>query len=278
MDTLSKVSFPIDRSLVGVAGGRTKVSVALRPLACTLAGRPAVEFIAFAALFVFARLLQQETVQARVVVGAGLQVNSPVAARFAGGATLTAALGTLRIGAVSDDAEIDLTILERTSNFAGRGNVLTDICGPEDLQLWLDFDAANLAPLSASDFLEKIGLVLDHLGAKPDTRCSELVLLTPAARGLIPDLAQEILVHDYEFIPSVFFRVAAQYAEYPAIANDTKTYTYAELSLTVSHLANRLVARRLGNRGNRGDLRVQQLRCARQLACRARRRRRGRYA
>ena len=116
MDTLSKVSFPIDRSLVGGASGRTRVSVALPPLACTLAARPAVEYIAFAALFVFARLLQQETVQARVVVDAGLQVNSPVAARFAADATLTAALATVRVGAVTDGAEIDLTILERTSD------------------------------------------------------------------------------------------------------------------------------------------------------------------
>ena len=133
--------------------------------------------------FVFARLLQQETVQARVVVGAGLQVNSPVAARFAADATLTAALATVRVGAVPDGAEIDLTILERTSEPAGSGNVLTYMCGSEDLQLWLDFDAADLAPLSASDFLEKIGLVLDRLGAEPDMRCSKLVLLTRAARG-----------------------------------------------------------------------------------------------
>ncbi len=76
----------------------------------------------------------------------------------------------------------------------------------------------------------------------PDTRCSDLVLLTAAARTLIPDLAQEIPSCNHEFIPSVFFRVAAQHAEQPAIANDIITYTYAELSRTVSHLANRLVA------------------------------------
>ncbi len=190
----------------------------------------------------FARLLQQETVQARVVVDADLQVNSPVAARFAADATLTAALATVRVGAVTDGAEIDLTILERTSEPAGSGNVLTYMCGSEDLQLWLDFDAADLAPLSASDFLGKIGLVLDRLGAEPDMRCSKLVLLTRAARGLIPDLAREIPICDYEFIPSVFFRVAAQYSEHPAIANDSITYTYAELSRAVSHLANQLVA------------------------------------
>ena len=120
--------------------------------------------------------------------------------------------------------------------------MLTYMCGSEDLQLWLDFDAADLAPLSASDFLEKIGLVLDRLGAEPDMRCSKLVLLTRAARGLIPDLAREIPICDYEFIPSVFFRVAAQYSEHPAIANDSITYTYAELSRAVSHLANQLVA------------------------------------
>jgi amino acid adenylation domain-containing protein len=237
-----RVSFPTDRSLVGLPAGRTTVSVALGPLACTLAGRPAVELIAFAALFVFARLLQQEAVQARLVADAGVQADSPVAARFAADATLAAALATTRIGTDTEGAEIDLTILEQAGDSAGSGNVLTFVCGAEDLQLSLDFDAANLAPLSACDFLEKIGLVLDRLGAAPDTRCSELVLLTPAARTLIPDLAREIPICAYEFIPSVFFRVAAQYPEYPAIANDTKTYTYAELSLTVSHLANRLVA------------------------------------
>ena len=242
MDKFSKVSFPTDRSLVGVAGGRTTVSVALGPLTCTTAGRPVVELIAFAALFVFARLLQQETVQARVVVDAGGQADSPVAAHFAADATLAAALATVRIGTDADGAEIDLTILERTGDFACGGNVLTYVCDAEDLQLSLDFDAAELAPLSASDFLEKIGLVLERLGAEPDTRCSDLVLLTPAARTLIPDLAQEIPSCIHEFIPSVFFRVAAEHAEHPAIANDTITYTYAELSRTVSHLANRLVA------------------------------------
>ena len=242
MDILSKVSFPTDRSLVGVAGGRTKLSVALGPPTCTWAERPAVELVAFAALFVFARLLQQETVQARVVVDGGVRADSQVAARFAADATLATALATTRIGTGADGAEIDLTILERTGDFACCGNVLTYVWDAEDLRLSLDFDPANLAPLSASDFLEKIGLVLERLGAAPDTRCSELILLTPAARTVIPDLAREIPSCDHEFIPSVFFRVAAEHFEHPAIANDTITYTYAELSRTVSHLANRLVA------------------------------------
>ncbi len=58
----------------------------------------------------------------------------------------------------------------------------------------------------------------------------------------MPDLAAAIPVRAYEFIPAVFFRVAAQYAECPAIASDTQTYTYADLGRVVSHLANRLVA------------------------------------
>ena len=158
MDTLSKVSFPIDRSLVGVPRGRSTVSVTLDPLACTLVGRPAVEL--------FARLLQQETVQARVAVDAGVRADSLVAASFAADATLATALATTRTGADADGAEIDLTILERTGDFACSGNVLTYVWDAEDLRLSLDFDPAKLAPLSASDFLEKIGLVLERLGAE----------------------------------------------------------------------------------------------------------------
>ncbi len=119
MDELSKVSFPIDRSLVGVAGGRTTVSVAVGPLSRTLEGRPVVELIAFAALFVFARLLQQDTVQARVVVDAADRADSPVTARFAADATLAAALATTRVG-IAEGAEIDLTILEQTGELAYR--------------------------------------------------------------------------------------------------------------------------------------------------------------
>jgi hypothetical protein len=168
VDKLSKVSFPTYRSLVGVASGRTTVSVALGPDRRALEGRPIIELIAFAALFVFARLLQQNTVQTRVVVDARAGPGSPVAAHFATHATLAAALATTRIGADADGTEIDLTILERVGDFACAGNVLTYDWDREDLRLSLDFDAANLAPISASDFLEKIGLVLERLGAEPD--------------------------------------------------------------------------------------------------------------
>ena len=242
MNRLPKVSFPTDRSLVNLPAGRTTASVVLGPLAHTLAGRPAVELIAFAALFVFARLLQQDAVQARLVVDDDVQADSGVAARFAADATLAEALATTRIGTDTEGTAIDLTIQQQPGAASSSGYVLTFVSDTKDLLLSLEFDAASLAQLSACDFLQKIGLVLNGLGAAPGTRCSELALLTPAARTLIPDLAQEIPPGAYDFIPAVFFRVAAQYSECPAIANDTKTYTYAELSLTVSHLANRLVA------------------------------------
>jgi amino acid adenylation domain-containing protein len=244
MATLSKVGFPTDRSLVGLSTARTTTSVVLGPLAPTLADRPTGELIAFAALFVFSRLLQLEAVQARLMVGGSIQAEAQVATRFAADATLAAALETIQVGTNTEGVEIDLTILKQASSGGsdGAGNVLTFVCGAEDLQLSLDFDAASLATVSARDFLEKIGLVLDRLGAAPDMRCSELVLLTPAARPLFPDLTRKIPVCDYEFIPAVFRRVAAQYPDCPAIANDTDSYTYAELSRAVNHLANRLAA------------------------------------
>ena len=120
MDTLPKVSFPADRALVGSAPGRTTVSVALGPLAFPPAGRSTVELIAFAALFVFARVLQQEAVRARLLVEAGPQAGSPVTARFAAEATLAAALATTRVDTDSEGAEIDLTIVERPGGYAGR--------------------------------------------------------------------------------------------------------------------------------------------------------------
>ncbi|MEA2736774.1 MAG: hypothetical protein QOH05_81 [Acetobacteraceae bacterium] len=242
MDTGLKVGFPIDRSLVDFPARRTTVSVTLGPLAPTLRTMPAGELIAFAALFVFARMLQQETVHARLVVNDSVSAITSVAADFAAAATLAAALATTRIGPDNKGEEIDLTILEQSGDTAGSGNVLTFVSRTDALQLSLAFDTATLAPLSAHDFLEKIGLVLDQLDAAPDTRCADLALLTPATRTLIPDLTREIPTSAYEFIPTVFFRIAAENPQSPAITNGAATHTYAELSNTVSHLANRLIA------------------------------------
>ncbi|HQT77777.1 MAG TPA: amino acid adenylation domain-containing protein [Rhodopila sp.] len=244
MDALSTVSFPTDRSLVGLPARQATVSVTLDPFAPTLSSRPTAELIAFAALFVHSRLLQQEAVQARLLMDDGAQAESLVEACFTADATLTDALQTVRIDPHGDEAQTDLTIqpqgLGPDSN--GTDNVLTFACDANDLRLSLTFDAATLSSLSARDFLEKVGLVLRQLGIAPDTRCSDLVLLTSVARPLFPDLTKEIPAVSHEYIPEVFFRIAAQHLHDPAIASDTSIYTYAELSRTVSHLANQLVA------------------------------------
>lgn len=245
MSAPSRSGFPADRSLVDLPSERATVSVVLPSCAHGATGRPVVEIVAFAALFVFARMLQQDVVQSRLVVNDGGVAELPVAARIAADATLSAALRTTRIGAGAAEiggAEIDLAIRAQAGDGDGPGTVLSFVCDGADLHLSLDFDAARLSPLSARDFLEKIGLILDHLAAAPETRCAELALLTPAARGLMPDLARDIPISAHAFVPATFFRIAAEHADDPAVANDTRSYTYAELSRAVSHLANRLVA------------------------------------
>jgi amino acid adenylation domain-containing protein len=107
-------------------------------------------------------------------------------------------------------------------------------------QLHLRHPAQLVAPISASDFLDKLNIVLQALAAPTQQRCGELSLIGPTARALIPDLTQALVPSTHIGAAQRFFEVASRLASQPAIAGDASSYTYAELARAVAHLAQQL--------------------------------------
>ena len=236
------LDFPADRSLPHVSSALVKVTITLPPLQPRSDAQPDMAIIGFGALFVFSRLLNQESLQARLVTGDDPDPTSFVCAEICRSATLAQAFATLRIGAASGATRVNLAVITPSGNPIGADTELSFLGdAAAGMHLSLRFDASKLAPQSAQDFLEKIGVVLNALNTTPDMRCADLMLLSNAARELIPDLSREIDAQQYEHVPTTFFRVATQYADYPAIANDARRYTYRDLSCAVNKLTAQLI-------------------------------------
>ena len=163
-----------------------------------------------------------------------------IAADISAEATLDQAFASCKIVAVTTTPEIGLVILEQAAQDDGGHLELSISDGAPGLRLSLAFDPSRLAPLSARDFLEKIGIVLNALSTTPQTRCADLELVSPTARDLVPDLSQPIYAQRPEFVPETFLRIAGQYPSAPAVSDGAQSYTYDQLSRLVCHLALRL--------------------------------------
>jgi len=232
---LPDCGFPIDRSLVGAASRRQKVSVPLGGEAA-----PSLREVAFSALFIFSRMVGREALSAPLLKG--FQDGMQAVAEIGRESTLAEAFASCRIVPVSALPEIGLTISERPAH--------EDEGGPELLivgsVLSLAFDVSRIAVTTARDFLEKIAIILNALSASPQSRCADIELVTPTARGFIPDMTRPIDAPRPEFVPESFSRIADRYADEIAISNGVHSYSYAQLSRLAGHLARQITEAGIG--------------------------------
>jgi amino acid adenylation domain-containing protein len=225
--------FPVDRALAGAPPGRKQVAVNLRDLRGI-----GTREIGFAVLFIFSRMLGQNELRARLLRKTADAMH--IAANISAEATLGQAFASCKIVAITATAEIGLVILEQGAQDKGSRLELSISDGAPGLGLSLAFDPSELASLSAQDFLEKIGIILDALSTAPQTLCVNVELVSPTARALVPDLSKPIDDQRPEFVPETFRRIAGQHPSAPAVSDGAQTYTYDHLSRLVCHLAWRL--------------------------------------
>ena len=109
------------------------------------------------------------------------------------------------------------------------------------LMLMLDSRREQVSELTARDLLEKIALVVEAIGSRPATRISDLSLMTPTARCIVPDPTQPIEARSHTLVHERFLDVAQRHAQDPAIRHGDRTYSYEELRRQSQHLAERLV-------------------------------------
>jgi amino acid adenylation domain-containing protein len=227
------LDFPLDRALAGTSPARKHVGINIS------ADRGiGVREIGFAVLFIFSRMLGQNELRVRLLRGTIDAMH--IAADISAEATLEQAFASCKIVAVSTKAEIGLVILEQAAQNDGGDLELSISDAAPGLRLSLAFDPSQLAPLSARDFLEKIGIVLNALSTTPQARCADLELVSPTARDLVPDFSQPIDAKCPEFVLETFLRIAGQYPSAPAVSDGAQSYTYDQLVRLVCHLASRL--------------------------------------
>lgn len=224
--------FPEDRAHVGTPAGRKTVEINLADKEI------GTREIGFAVLFIFSRMLGQNKLSLRLLRG----TNEPmhIAADIPAEATLEQALASCEIVAFTANAEIGLVILEEAAQGAGDGLELSVNYSASGVDLSLTFDRSRLAPLSARDFLEKIGIILRALFTASQARCASLQLVSPTAHNLVPDFSRPIDAECPEFVIKTFVRIAGQYPSAPAVSDGSQSYSYNQLSRLVSHLALRL--------------------------------------
>ena len=226
--------FPIDRSLIGVSASREEIAITLRA-----AGNPSIREVAFSVLFIFSRMVGLEALSARIRREDDEEIR--VVAEVAPGATFAEALASCRLVPATDAPEIGLAIAEGRSREDSAGPALSVRASPKALRLALSFDCSRIARVSAQDFLQKIAIVLHALSATPELPCSDLSLVTPIARGFMPDLSREIAAPRPEFVPETFFRIARRHAAEVAVSDGRRSYSYGQLARLVRHLAARLI-------------------------------------
>jgi len=226
---LNGLDFPLDRALAGTPPARKQVAINL-PADSGIGARE----IGFAVLFIFSRMLGQNELSVRLLRGRIDAMH--IAADIPAEARLDQAFASCKIVGVTTKAEIGLVILEQAAQDDG-GHLELSI---SDGGLSLAFDPSQLAPRSARDFLEKIGIVLNALSTTPQARCADLELVSPTARDLVPDFSQPIDAQRPEFVLETFLRIAGQYPSAPAVSDGAQSYTYDQLSRLVCHLAKRL--------------------------------------
>jgi amino acid adenylation domain-containing protein len=254
------VGFPEDRSLSKAEAGARRVSLALpwHEALPAIGGerRGAGELLAFAVLFIYSRMLQQETLCVTVVDGRAVPDEvRRVTAHFPAEARLIDSWVSAKVNGELHGAghEIDLLIcgtsqihsLERDPHRP----VLSYRVEGDNLNLCLHFEAQAMSQVSAFDLLQKIGLILTGLSERPNLLHRSLELITRASAAFIPDPSKPIKTELFDFLPTRFLQIADRYPHELAItgcsshggATEEREYTYANLKCQTIVLANRLI-------------------------------------
>ena len=251
-----KIGFPQDRALVTATAERSAATTVLAfpVIDSQLLGfkRETAKAIAFATLLVFFRKLQTESlcVKFRLIgtLQSGVQQDHFATANFASHAMLQMVWEAMEIAREpkAGVAELELLICEIAemgqvhSQPEQQAPVLCYFVQDQQLHLTLHFHKHLLAPITASDFLEKIGLVLAALAGQ-EVAVNALALGTASSNRFIPDITQPILARSFETLATTFFDVAERHAEQPAIVGNDLTYSYVFLKNQTIALMNGLV-------------------------------------
>ena len=134
------------------------------------------------------------------------------------------------------------------------GNLSIDIAIPEeigskfDLTLYVEESAAGAklellynADLFKPERMQEVLAQYAHLAAQvaamPDQRLSQLSLLTPTARAVLPDPTMPLSDHWEGAVHHLFAQIAAQTPQKLAVKDSTDSWSYAELEARSNQLA-----------------------------------------
>jgi amino acid adenylation domain-containing protein len=232
-------NFPEDRALVREEAKRGEASLSF-PYLISGGNLVASELqsaneLAFAVLFIFSRTSQLEDACVKVRLPGPSEYFASV--RLSADAPTVQSLASLEFSqnCPSGLPEIDLLVCHRDvsegliSRVSSQPNLLVYSVGDSQLHLKLHFDKNLVAPVTAFDFLEKVGLVLASLSDGSTVPGPALSLATASAAQWMPNLANPIEAANPDLLPVKFFEVADKYAEQPAIAGLDFVYSYGHL-------------------------------------------------
>jgi amino acid adenylation domain-containing protein len=229
----SNWEFPFDRSLIDIPSQREDVTITF-----SAEENISLHQVAFSVLFIFSRMVGQEVLS--VCLLQGTQEVKHVVAEVRPQATLAEALASCRILPFAEAPEIGLVISDQGAQGGAGGPVLSICEAAGELRLSFSFDVSRISAVSAQDLLQKIAILLRALATTPQMLCTDIVLVTPSARGFMADLSQEIYAPRPEFVPETFFRIALQHAAEMALSDGAHSYDYGQLARLVRYLAARL--------------------------------------
>ncbi|MFI9379909.1 non-ribosomal peptide synthase/polyketide synthase [Kutzneria sp. NPDC052558] len=113
----------------------------------------------------------------------------------------------------------------------------------DELTLDLGYDSALFDGDTASDLLERVGLLINAMAAEMSAPVSILPWMGDSERGrVIAEAAEERTALPEATIPALFVQQVARTPLAPAVTCGDVTLTYAELDARANHLAQRLVA------------------------------------
>jgi amino acid adenylation domain-containing protein len=125
------------------------------------------------------------------------------------------------------DAKFDLTLYAQEKN--------------EAIRLELLCKAELFSSSDATEMLEQFELLLSQIVASPDQTIGSYTLVTPAAKGVLPDPAQPLASTVTESIIERFSRHARQAPASPAIVDKQEVWSYGELYERSNQLAHHLI-------------------------------------
>lgn len=229
------LAFSVDRTLIGVLGSREKATIVL-----SLDQSIETRELGVAILFIYSRMLGQSEIAVRLLRGA--HAATYVVADIPPNATLWQAYSSCNVIACTPGAKIDVVLREGADAYEQHRLELSIGHGRAGQQLCLAFNTSHIALVTARDFLEKIGIVLDGRKTMQQTCCGDLELVTATSSASTADFTQPIGKKRYEFVLDTFLRIASQYPAAPAVSDGERVDTYEQLSGVVSHIACQLAA------------------------------------